>query len=52
MTKPMVVEFMNTWMVLNILEIGKKTNSTDTGLKHGLMQPNMRETTSMGRNMG
>lgn len=51
MTKPMVEEPMSTWMVLNMLVIGRTINNTGMVLRHGLMQQNLKEIMSLERNM-
>lgn len=47
----MAVEPMSTWTVLSIPESGERTSSTVSALRPGLMEPNMKATTSMERSM-
>jgi hypothetical protein len=52
MIRPMGGEHTFTWMVLNIMVIGKKINNTVMVLKHGLMVLSMRAIMNMGKSMG
>lgn len=51
MTKLMEEEFISIWMVPSTMVIGEKTSNMDMEWKHGPMEPNMKGTMNMGRNM-
>ena len=50
-TKPTVVVFINTLMVLSMKVFGRMTFNMDTAWRHGLTNQNMRETMPLAASM-